>query len=166
MKRKILSLALACMTLFSLCACDATPDNSSISDGNGETYQFESVFSAADKVMLPSGESKNFAINKDIAGKEYVKLTLKTNANLLGEFTYRNVADSSQTVKEEFFIEPSSKTIEFKQFLDAFRDNGVGLFDKHLISITLKNLDSHVAEIQLSDVSVSDREVPEFEKEI
>ena len=95
-----------------------------------------------------------------------VKLTLKTNANLLGEFTYRNVDNSSQIVKEEFFIEPSSKTIEFKQFLDAFRDNGVGLFDKHLISITLKNLDAYAAEVQLSDVSVSDREVPEFEKEI
>ena len=96
----------------------------------------------------------------------YVKLTIKTNANLLGEFTYRNVADSSQIVKEEFFIEPSSNMIEFKQFLDAFRDNGVGLFDKHLISITLKNLDSHVAEVHLSNVAVSDREVPAFEKEI
>ena len=149
MKRKILSLTLACMTLFSLCACDTTSDNSSNSSGNGETYQYECVFSDANKVMLPNNESKSFAINKDIAGKEYVKLTLKTNANLLGEFTYRNVANPSQIVKEEFFIESSSKTIEFKQFLDAFRDNGIGLFDKHLISVTLKNLDAPVAEIQL-----------------
>ena len=166
MKRKILSLALACVTLFSVCACNIIPDGSSDSSSNGESYQFESVFSASDKVTLRSNESKSFVINKDISGKEYVKLTLKSNANLFGEFTYRNVANSSQVVKEEFFIEPSAKTIEFKQFFDAFRDNGIGLFDKHLVSVTLKNLDNHAAEVQLSDVSVSNREVPEFEKEI
>ena len=165
MKRKILCLALAGVTLFSVCAC-TMPGGSSNSSTNGEEYQFETVFSNTDKVTLSSGESENFAINKDIVGKEYIKLTLKTNANLLGEFTYRNVADSSQIVKEQFFIEPSSETIQFKQFLDAFRYNGVGLFDKHLISITLKNLDAHSAEVQLSNVSVSDRDVPGFEKEI
>ena len=166
MKRKILSLMLACTMVFSVCACDASSDSTPESSGNGETYQFVSVFSNSEEIMLASGASESFMIDKDISGKEYVKLTIKTNANLLGEFIYSNVNNPSQIVKEEFFIEPSSKTVEFKQFLDAFRDNGVGLFDKHLISITLKNLDSHTAEVHFSDVSVTDREVPAFEKEI
>ena len=166
MKRKILSLMLACTMVFSVCACGDSSDSTPESSGNGETYQFVSVFSNSEEIMLASGASESFMIDKDISGKEYVKLTIKTNANLLGEFIYSNVNNPSQIVKEEFFIEPSSKTVEFKQFLDAFRDNGVGLFDKHLISITLKNLDSHTAEVQFSDVSVTDREVPAFEKEI
>ena len=166
MKRKILSLMLACTMVFSVCACDASSDSTPESSGNGETYQFVSVFSNSEEIMLASGASESFLIDKDISGKEYVKLTIKTNANLLGEFIYSNVNNPSQIVKEEFFIEHSSKTVEFKQFLDAFRDNGVGLFDEHLISITLKNLDSHTAEVNFSDVSVSDREVPAFEKEI
>ena len=166
MKRKILSLLLACIMIFSMSACVTPSESTSESVEVGETIQFETVFSNTEKITLASGGSESFVIDKDISGKEYVKLTVKTNANLLGEFKYRNVDDSSQVVKEEFFIEPSSKTVEFKQFFDAFRDNGVGLFDKHLISITLKNLDSHVAEVQLSNVAVSDREVPAFEKEI
>ena len=166
MKRKVLSVALACMSLFSMCACDWMPGKSPDSSGNDAAYKFESVFSATDIVTLQGGESKSFTVNKDITGKEYVKLTLKTNTILLGEFAYKNVANPSQIVKEEFFIEPSSETIEFKQFLDAFRDNGVGLFDKHLVSVTLKNLDSQAAQVQLLDVSVSDREVPAFEREV
>ena len=157
---------LACIMIFSMSACVTPSESTSESVEVGETIQFETVFSNTEKITLASGGSESFVIDKDISGKEYVKLTVKTNANLLGEFKYRNVDDSSQVVKEEFFIEPSSKTVEFKQFFDAFRDNGVGLFDKHLISITLKNLDSHVAEVQLSNVAVSDREVPAFEKEI
>ena len=57
MKRKILSLTLACMTLSSVCAC-TMPGGSSDSSGNGDSYQFESLFSDVDKVMLTSGESK------------------------------------------------------------------------------------------------------------
>ena len=57
MKRKILCLALAGVTLFSVCAC-TMPDGSSDSSGSGEAYPFESVFSDADKVMPSSYPEK------------------------------------------------------------------------------------------------------------
>ena len=95
-----------------------------------------------------------------------MKLALYSNANLIGKFTYSNVENPSQVVEEDFFIEPSAEKIEFKQFFDAFRGNGVGLFKKHLISITLENVDERTAEVQLLEVSVTDREVPATEKEI
>lgn len=173
MKKKILSLALAFASFASFASCGFLGNGSSNSGGDSasdsvveETYTFETVFSSTEQISLKSGESKEYAINKNIAGKDYIKLSLRSNANLLGAFTYKNVDDPAQVVSEDFYIEPSAENIEFKQFLDAFRGNGIGVFKKELVSITLKNLDAHEANVTLSDVSVSDREVPAFEKEI
>lgn len=183
MTKRILSFILALSTLTALAACGGangdSSENSSSSmetsvdsssngsvDGNEEKYDFQSLFKSDETVTLSGGESRKFDVEKDIAGKEYVKIELTSNANLLGEFTYRNVLDPAQTVVEPFFIEPSDKKIVFKQFFDAYRENGVGLFDKYLVSISLKNLDAKEAKVQLSDVSIADRDVPAFEKEI
>lgn len=171
MKKRIVSLFLALAAFASFTSCDklfgvGQGDGSASDSASEPAYTFESVFSSMETVRLKSGEVKQFSVDKNIAGKEYVKLSLTSNANLLGAFTYKNVDDPAQVVTEEFYIEPSKEQIEFKQFFDAFRGNGVGLFQKHLISVSLKNLDAIPAEVCLSDISVADREVPEFEKEI
>lgn len=167
MKKKIISLLLAFTALVSCSSCDLFFSGDSSSDSETQpAYTFESVYSSTEKLSIKSGEVKEISVDKNIAGKEYVKLALTSNANLLGTFTYKNVDDPAQVATEEFYIEPSKENIEFKQFLDAFRGNGVGLFKKHLISVSLKNLDPITAEVSLTDISVADREVPEFEKEI
>ncbi len=163
MKRRILSVLLACGMLSSLVACGG--DKKPAQNG-GAVCTFESLYTSSNKDVLQNGEEKIYTVDKNISGKEYVKLELHSNANLLGKFTYQNVENPAQIVEEEFFIEPSSEKIEFKQFFDAFRDNGVGLFKKHLMSITLKNLDERTAEVQLVDVSVANREIPAVDKEI
>ncbi len=52
MKRKILSLMLACTMVFSVCACDTSSDSTPESSGKGETYQFVSVFSNSEEICL------------------------------------------------------------------------------------------------------------------
>ena len=177
MKRKLICLILSFCLVGSIVACgdttgqtntESTKDSELISDSqeNAKNYEFISVFSSQDSISLNSQEEKVFAIDKDISGKEYIKVTIKTNANLVGKFTYKNVDNSKEVVSEDFFIEPSNNVVEFKQFFDAFRLNGVGQFDKHLISVSLKNVDANKATVELKDVSVAERDVPALEKEL
>ena len=170
MKKK-LSLLLAGLSVFGAfqwTACGDSPEESSSSNNNPvtEKYTFESLYSSTETFTLKANEEKKFPFNDDITGKNYVRLLLNSSANLLGAFEYCNVENPTQVVKEEFFIEPSNQQIEFKQFLDSYRDNGVGLFDKKMLSITLKNLDNEEATVKLGDFSVANRDVPSFEKEV
>ena len=172
MNKKWISLALAGLMLFGMVGCgDKTPapvDSSSSSSSEDETeeYAFEDVLTDGTEVHLGANESKTYDINKDITGRNYIRIRMKTNANMLGKFTYQNVSNAAQIVEEEFFIEPSTEDIEFKQFLDSYRENGVGLFDKKLISVSLKNLDAHSAAVSVFSIAAADRDVPEFEKEL
>ena len=171
MNKKWISLALASLLLFGVVGCaKKTPDpvESSASSPEEETeeYTFENVFKDGTEVHLGANESKTYDINKDITGRNYIRIRMKTNANMLGKFTYQNVANAAQIVEEEFFIEPSTEEIEFKQFLDSYRENGVGLFDKKLISISLKNLDAHSAAVSVFSVAAADRDIPEMDKEL
>ena len=170
MKKK-LSLLLAGLSVFSafqLSACGDESTDASSSNNNPvtEKYDFESLYTSTETFTLKANEQKKIAINEDISGKNYVRLILNSSANLLGEFEYCNVNDPAQVVKEEFFIEPSTDKIEFRQFLDSYRDNGVGLFSKKLLSVTLKNLDNQEARVCLGDLSVADRDIPDYEKEV
>ena len=169
MIRKLICLILAFCLAGSIVSCGKNNKESgagSGGQGGSSKYKFTSVYSSASVTALQSQEEKVFSIDRDIAGKEYVKVTLKTNANLLGKFTYKNVENSKEVVTEEFYVEPSDGIVEFKQFFDAFRLNGVGQFKKHLISVSLKNLDAHNATVELKDVSVAKRDVPAYEKEL
>ena len=169
--RKKLSVLLAGLSVFSvfqMAACGDSSEESSSSNNNPvtEKYDFESLYTSTETFTLKANEEKKFSFNDDITGKNYVRLLLNSSANLLGAFEYCNVENPTQVVKEEFFIEPSNQQIEFKQFLDSYRDNGVGLFDKKMLSITLKNLDNEEATVKLGDFSVANRDVPSFEKEV
>ena len=168
MKGKWISLAMAGMMLLGVAGCSKgqTSEESSSPNEEAVEYTFESVLTDGTEVSLGANESKTYEINKDITGRNYVRIMLKTNANLLGKFTYSDVKDPSKVVEEEFFIEPSADEIEFKQFLDSYRDNGVGLFDKKLLSVTVKNLEAKTAKVTLGDVSAADRDVPLVDREI
>ena len=156
------------------------------SDKNNE-IKYESIMASQETKKLAPEESVTYNINKDISGKEYIKFLLKSDVNLLGKYVYCNVKDNSEIIEEEFFIEGSNdgKTIEFKQFFDSFRPDHTnhypigkvegeedmcygspGRFDKILKSITLTNKSEKIGEVTVEDFSVSDRTIPEFEKEI
>ena len=156
------------------------------SDKNNE-IKYESIMASQETKKLAPEESVTYNINKDISGKEYIKFLLKSDVNLLGKYVYCNVKDNSEIIEEEFFIEGTSdgKTIEFKQFFDSFRPDHTnhypigkvegeedmcygspGRFDKILKSITLTNKSEKIGEVTVEDFSVSDRTIPEFEKEI
>ena len=167
-KKKWISLALASMMLLGFAACGdkKTTESSSFPEEEAPEYTFETVYTGGTEVHLAANESKTYNVNKDITGRNYIRIQMKTNANMLGKFTYQDVKNAANVVEEEFFIEPSTEEIEFKQFLDSYRDNGVGLFDKKLISVTLKNLDAHSAAVTVFSIDAADRDVPEVDREL
>ena len=164
MKRKLAGV-LACILAFG-CVCGCAKGGAESSSSSEETVEgivFESVFENSNTSTISAEENTVYTINKDISGKNYIKLTLKTDVQLLGEYEYANAENPSQVAKEEFFIEASDgqTEVEFKQFLDTYRSNAVGAFDKVLKSIKLTNKSGKAGNVTLLDVSVSDREFPQ-----
>ncbi|MBQ8394001.1 MAG: hypothetical protein IJX49_00325 [Clostridia bacterium] len=166
--KKWMSLALAGMMLLGMAACGdkKAKESSSSPEEETEGYTFETVYTGGTEVHLAANETRTYNVNKDITGRNYIRIQMKTNANMLGKFTYQDVKNAANVVEEEFFIEPSTEEIEFKQFLDSYRENGVGLFDKKLISVTLKNLDAVSAAVTVFSIDAADRDIPKEEKEL
>ena len=128
---------------------------------NGVAY--EQIYSSTveNANLVPNGTA-TYNIDVDISGKNYIRLALKTDVQLLGEYVYANADNPSEVVTEEFFIEKSDgkKEVEFKQFLDSYRKNAIGKFDKILKSIKLTNKSGVKGNVTLTSVHVSDREFP------
>ena len=164
MKKKLCCLVLAGLSAFGMLGLSACGEEEKPTPTGG--ISFTSVYSSTDTFSLNPGEEKKIKINKDITGKNYMRLIMNSTNNLYGTFEYCDVSDPTRIVEENFFIEPSNKQIEFKQFLDSYRDNGVGLFDKKMLSVTLKNVDNETATVKLGDFAVANRDVPAFEKEL
>ncbi len=167
MKKKLAGFLAFLFAFGALGACggkssdpDSTPTQSE--SGENSTAAFKSVFSSDSQKSVAQNESVNFTIDKDISGENYIRLKLKTNVQLLGQYTYANADNPSEVGVEDFFIEASDgvKVVEFKQFLDTFRPNAVGKYDKILKSITLTNKSAMDGKFTLLDVSVSEREIP------
>ena len=166
MKKKLAGFLAFLFAFGALGACGGKSSNpdaptSEVTD-SGSTASFKSVFSSNSEKSAAYDESVSFTIDEDISGKNYIRLKLKTNVQLLGQYTYANADNPSEVGVEDFFIEASDgvKEVEFKQFLDTYRPNAVGRYDKILKSITLTNKSEMNGEFTLLDVSVSDREIP------
>ena len=180
MKRKLacaLAALLAVGAFSSLTACGAGDKGETI-DG----IKYEKVLSAQANKALANNESVTYDVNKKLKNKEYLRLTVKTDVHLFGTFTYVDEANENKVVTEDFFIEQSNgvEEVEFKQFLDSYRPNGVGQvaeifsdgsvestrFNKILKSITFKNVSGVAGSFSLESFSISDRKFPDFEREI
>ena len=80
-------------------------------------------------------------VNKKLNGA-YVQLSYQTNIDVWGQFYYQNEA-GTKTAVEDFYLPKGSS--QHKQFLDLFRNNGVGTLagltqdDLYLTKITFKN---------------------------
>ena len=165
MKKK-LALALSCCLIFSCFASCGGGTNGGQKDENG--VKFESMLKSQEERALKTEESTSYLLNEDITGKDYLKLEVKTNVHLRGQFVYVNKADTTQEVKEDFFIEASDgeSVVEFKQFLDSYRANAKGNFDKILKEIRLTNKSETEGKVTLVGAYCSDRKFPDYELEL
>ena len=170
--KKLAALLALLMSLSCLTACDFSEminkltGKETSSEEQLDAEGFVEVLGAQDTVTLKANESKTYAVNKNIAGKEYIKLVLDTDVRLVGQFQYHDVNDEKKIVTEDFFIEDADGETEFKQFFDAFRLNGHGQFDKQLLSIKLINKGDTDGKVTLKRAAVSARKIDDYEREV
>lgn len=169
-KRFFAMMTLCCMLsgtgcdLSALMGGDSSNSSTEVTSEVVDGIQFQNLLGAQAKKTLAAGETVTYTVDKELGDKNYMKLAYTTDVNLYGEFVYSDLEDPTKVVEECFFLEAADT--EFKQFLDAYRPNGIGLFDKHLKSIKLTNLDDKAGSVTLNEVGVSDRDIPEVECEV
>ena len=155
MKKKFLAMLTLCCMMGGV-GCDISAllgggnvgnSNEPTSEATGE-LQFKNILGAQAKKSLAVGETFTITVDQDLGERNYVKLNYKADVNLYGEFVYSDLKDPTKVVQECFYLEAADT--EFKQFLDAYRPNGIGLFDKHLKSITLKNVDTKAGGVTIT----------------
>lgn len=121
-----------------------------------ETYTFEELYASTEEQEIAAGETLTFDIDKELKDKNYIQIDVDTDVNLLGTIEYYNLEDQNETNVEDFFIEGASTEV-FHQFLDNFRKNGSGLFEKHLTKITITNISEEAGTVTMNKVAISDR---------
>ena len=208
MKRKVacaLAMLFALMTFSSLSACgvrensgNSGSNNSNSTDEDSSSLDMDSinsmydeeeydentkaVLSAQAKVDIAPEMEMEYELDADLGEYEYMLLSVKTDVHLHGTLTYVNADDTTNVVTEEFFIEKSdgAEVVEFKQFLDSNRPNGVGQiatinddgsvdskrFDKIVKLITFKNVSDGSGSFSLEGLSFSNRRFPRYNREL
>ncbi len=129
-----------------------------------DVYSFTTIFTDGTEKTLSQYDAANpqdnefieYPINTNIKDKNYLKLKVQTDVNLVGYIHYRNNDDPSVTHSEKFFIEANST--EFNTFLDAFRVGARGAFKKTIVSISFQNVDATKAgKFKFISAGISDR---------
>ena len=113
-----------------------------------DVYDFTTIFTDGTEKTLAQYNANDpqnnpfikYEINSNIKDKNYLRLKLQTNVDLVGYINYENNDDSTVVNSEKFFIAAGSQ--EFTTFLDAFRIGARGAFKKTILSITFQNVDS------------------------
>ena len=136
-----------------------------------ENYKFTTIFVDGTEKELPQYNAQNpqenefvtYEVNSNIKDKNYLKLVLETNVDLVGYIHYENNEDASVTNKEKFFISADSK--QFCTFLDAFRVGARGAFNKTILSISFQNVDStKIGTFKLISAGISNRKINTVEE--
>lgn len=174
---------IALMTLSAMTGCEPHENSSEVSSDE-EVITFKDTLLEAQPVKtLAVEETVTYEINRDILDMNYVQILLKLSGNVRGKFHYVNNIDAAQAVTEDFFIEgnETGDVVDFRQFFDAFRpqniniidkatgdyqEMSVGKFEKVLQSIEFANLEDAPITLEIKAVNISDRVIPEFDKEI
>ena len=179
MKRKLACVFAALLTVAALGSLPACGEKDQTIGG----IKYQQVLSAQGKKEIAPNETYTIDVNEKLGNREYLRLVLKTDIDLFGTFTYVNEAQQGKEITEDFFIEKSNGVdeVEFKQFLDSYRPNGVGQkvtfandnsvistrFNKILKKISFTNVNSaESGSVTLVSFSVSDRQFPNFEREV
>lgn len=165
-KKKSTSLVAAALAaalcLSSLSGCSLTGEKDG---GKGtESYTFETIFTNETAQELaqydasePTGNGEaTYEILKNVGDKNYMRICLDTDVNLVGYITYSNMDNPQENNKEKFYIEAGEE--EFTMFLDAYRTGAFGAYQKTIESISLQNVDETKAgTVTLKRVDFSDR---------
>ena len=112
MKRNIAVISLFCALVMGAGSCSFLPFSSAQSNQNDsgvEEIVFTDIYKGVGAFSLSQNQTKTLDINQDITGKEYIKITLNSNVNLLGEYKYSDIANPGKVVTEPFYIEPSTE---------------------------------------------------------
>lgn len=150
------------------CACTTPPADSSTSETapnyTAESYDFTTIFvDGARKNMRAYNDdvpeengSVVYDVYSNLGNKNYLKIELETDVNLVGYIHYYSNSDASVTNTEKFYVEAGST--EFTTFLDAFRVGAYGAFEKTLATVTFKSVDStKEGSFTLKSIGISDR---------
>ncbi len=177
--KKLLAGLLAVILTMSLVACGESSGGNSASESSGasetstsgdsgrtDDFNRTELLKKQSEKVLGKGESSEISVNTDIADKNYIELDIKSDGKIIGTFEYSDVNDPAKKNAEEFFIEPSEGTTEFRQFLDAFREGSRATYNKKFEKITFKNLEDKECKFEIIRLSVSDRKLPTKDTEI
>lgn len=158
-------LLLTCV--FSAVGCGSQSGGSNESNGSDSSqpsYEFQTIFTDntenTSAKYNPASPEENgeisYDIVKSVGEKNFMRIRLDTDVNLIGYVHYTNAEDSDVNNAEKFYIEAGST--EFTTFLDAYRKGAFAAYKKVIQKITLKNVDSTKAgKITLKSVDFSDR---------
>ena len=99
-----------------------------------EDYTFTTIFTDGETKEMPQYDAENIAanefitydINSNIKDKNYLKLSLETDVDLVGYINYESNEDATVTNSEKFFV--AANSTEFCTFLDAFRVGARGAY--------------------------------------
>ena len=168
--KKLASFLAFLMSISCLAACNGNDSETSSTSDSSTIEQIDETFvevlGTQDTITMEPNGSHTYAINKSIVGRDYIKLVVNSDVQLIGQIKYHDINDNTKVTTEDFFIENPNGETEFKQFLDNFRTNGHGLFDKQLLSITLTNKGEANGSVTLKSVAVSGRKIDDYEREV
>lgn len=156
-----------CLCFIPFTACEK--DNPKIEDETPnytlDSYEFENIYTNTSDIREleiydiddPSASNiEEYIINKEIGKRNYLKIEVESEVEVVGWIKYSNPNNSSETNEEKFFIPYGDK--EFTTFLDAFRGGAFGNFEKRIDSISFQSVDSTKSgHIMLKKVGISDR---------
>lgn len=135
-----------------------------------DEYAFTTIATDGQKKTLdiynPENPKANgcveYSIYRNIGNKNYLKLEVETDSDLVGYINYKSVTDANKTNSEKFFIKAGSS--EFTTFLDAFRKGAKGDYDKIITTVTFQNVDStKQANFTFKSAGISDRSIDTYE---
>lgn len=120
-----------------------------------EEEQYRSLYKEDTATIIDEEEEKEYVLSEDIGAHNYIRITYHARESLLGTFCYSD--KKGNVYEEEFFL--SKDEVQFEQFFDNYRRNGMNVEGKVLQSILLRSATGKEAEVRLFDVAISDRHV-------
>ncbi|MBQ8429422.1 MAG: hypothetical protein IJX30_04945 [Clostridia bacterium] len=149
------------------CACGGETETSALEEAPNYTqssYSFKTVFTDGIQKKLkaynPDVPSENgnvtYDVYSNIGNKNYLKLEIETDVDLVGHITYYKNGESSVSNSEKFFVEANST--KFTTFLDAYRVGAQGAYEKTISTISFQNVDAtKEGTFTFKSVGISDR---------
>lgn len=156
MRKKFQKWMALALGVFFLTSCTPTKTDSSNSQQvEGNLYNFEQIYRGGKSYTLEHNEEVEISLSCDIGKKNYLKIDLYTNMNLVGYIYYEHHTDATTNNKEKIYIEKGAT--EFATFLDAYRVGAKAPYKKKLTKIVLQNVEKETGQVLINSVEISDR---------